>query len=163
MRPTWVHRTGHGTSQGRLMETCQILMASKPLARVRAPCDKTCERKRLRRFSVFRSVNHQKSVDTYHIASIFDSRLMRPYTCTYNVTGIMQLYVVTDADHGQHAMLSTNAAQLPLHRAISTATRPPAFCHVQERATCKGANRLRRRGMATTSLSGWASLHAAPL
>ena len=43
---------------------------------------------------------------------------MRPYTCTYIVTGVMQLYTVTDADHNCMTCATQTTAQLPALRAL---------------------------------------------
>ena len=96
----------------------------------RPPCNRTCHRNGVRRFSEFRSVTHRRSFYTLCIASIFDTRLMRPYTCTYNVTEVMQLPRVTDATNGSMPCAAQTQAQLPPHRAIAVATQlwPFAVC-----------------------------------
>ena len=130
----------------------------------RSPCDRTCHTKGVRRFPEFRSVTHRSSFYAYCIASIFDTRLMRPYTCTYNVTEVMQLPRVTDATHASMPCAAQTQAQLLPHHAIAIATRSIAICHVHKRATPTPANRLRRRGVATTSCvrRGQAARYSSP-
>ena len=108
-------------------------------------------------------MTHRSSFYAYCIASIFDTRLMRPYTCTYNVTEVMQLPRVTDATHASMPCAAQTQAQLLPHHAIAIATRSIAICHVHKRATPTPANRLQRRGVVLLSVCGGARLHAAPL
>ena len=97
---------------------------------IKTPCDRTCDRKGVRRFPEFRSVTHWSSLDTYYKANIFDKRLMRSYTCNYNVTGVMQLPRVTDATNGSMPCAAQTQALLPPHHAIGVATHlwPFAVC-----------------------------------
>jgi len=119
---------------------------SPSLAHIRrpSPCDNFSTGNGVRKIFELRPVTYQNSDSTYSIASINDTRLMRPYTCTYNVTGVMQLRrPITGACHAQHKRCAATAASRHLN--CDTTAR---LCHVQQRATRKGSNRVRRRGMA---------------
>ena len=97
-------------------------------------------------------MTHRNSLGTYRIASIFDTRLMRSYTCTYKVTGVIQLTLVTDVDHASMPYAPQTSAQLPPHCAIVIVKRlaPFVVCnnerHKREPTHCDGEAWLPPRG-----------------
>ena len=83
-------------------------------------------------------MTHWSSLDTYYKANIFDKRLMRSYTCNYNVTGVMQLPRVTDATHGSMPYAPQASVHQPPHRANVVARQLAPF------AECSNVPRRRQ-------------------